>query len=145
MKQILVVDDEATVREVLIEFLKLQGYSATGAGDGREALALVRKLQPQVILLDIALPGMNGIEILKRVRESSPGSAVIMISGHADEDLAQKALDLGAYDFIQKPLDFEYLVRTLMAKIVTLDPASGQATAEETCDASHPDAGHRHR
>ena len=86
MTHILVVDDEVAIREVLIEFLSNHGYAAQGAENGREALQMAKTLEPQVILLDIAMPGMNGIETLKRLRQEAPHSAVIMISGHADND-----------------------------------------------------------
>ncbi len=132
MTQILVVDDEIAVREVLIEFLSEHGYAAAGAGNGLEALQMIRTIRPQVVLLDIAMPGMNGIETLRKLRQEIPTAAVIMISGHADHDLALQALDLGAYDFIQKPLDFRYLERTLLAKIVTLEPEAGDGAREGT-------------
>ena len=131
MTQILVVDDELAIREVLIEFLSEHGYEAEGAEDGQEALEMAKALKPQVILLDIAMPGMNGIETLKRLRQAGSKAEVIMISGHADHDQALMALDLGAYDFIQKPLDFRYLERTLLAKIVTLEPDAGGRTSKE--------------
>src|SRR6185295_2514442 len=66
MIQILVVDDEAAIREVLIEFLSGHGYAVQGAADGREGIRMAKSLKPQVVLLDIAMPGMNGIETLKR-------------------------------------------------------------------------------
>jgi DNA-binding response OmpR family regulator len=123
MRRILVVDDEAPIREVLIEFLTDHGYEAHGAANGRQALSLIATFKPQVVLLDISMPGMSGLEVLVSLRGQAPAPAVIMISGHADQDMALKALDLGAFDFIQKPLDFRYLERTLLAKIVTLEPA----------------------
>ncbi len=129
MTQILVVDDEAAIREVLIEFLADHGFTAQGAEDGPTALALAKQLRPQVVLLDVAMPGMNGLETLQKLQEQSTGVAVIMISGHADHQMALRALDLGAYDFIQKPLDFRYLERTLITKIVTLDPDQGQESS----------------
>ena len=145
MSQILVVDDEAAVRDMLIDFLTDHGYTAQGAENGEMALALVGRLKPQVILLDIAMPGLNGLETLKRLRVQAPKSAVIMISGHADQDMALEALDHGAYDFIQKPLDFKYLERTLLAKIVTLDPAGGADTGEEERHEPSGQAGRRSR
>ena len=145
MNQILVADDEAAIREVLIEFLSDHGYAATGAENGREALQRVKTIRPQIILLDIAMPGMNGIETLKRLRQEFPSAAVIMISGHADNDMALQALDLGAYDFIQKPLDFRYLERTLLAKIVTLEPEAGEPAAREADGEGGRNAGHRTR
>ena len=145
MNQILVVDDEVAIREVLIEFLSDHGYAATGAENGREALQKVKTIRPQIILLDIAMPGMNGIETLKKLRQEFPSAAVIMISGHADNDMALQALDLGAYDFIQKPLDFRYLERTLLAKIVTLEPEAGEPAAREADGEGGRNAGPRDR
>src|SRR5437867_1889370 len=145
MTQILVVDDEVAIREVLIEFLSDHGYAVQGAEDGREALQMAGIVRPQVVLLDIAMPGMNGIETLKRLRQEAPQAAVIMISGHADHDQAMQALDLGAYDFIQKPLDFRYLERTLLAKIVTLEPDREDHTAKETDGERGPRTGQRAR
>ena len=98
-----------------------------------------------MILLDVAMPGMNGIETLKKLREQAPGSAVIMISGHADHEMALQALELGAYDFIQKPLDFKYLERTLITKIVTLDPAGTHESRKEARDGSTGHARRRSR
>jgi two-component system nitrogen regulation response regulator NtrX len=123
MRRILVVDDEAPIREVLIDFLTDHGFEAHGAMNGKQALSLVASLRPQVILLDVSMPGLSGIEVLEKLRGRTPAPAVIMISGHADQDIALKALELGAFDFIQKPLDLRYLERTLLAKIVTLEPA----------------------
>src|SRR5262249_12571463 len=133
------------IREVLIEFLANHGYAAQGAENGREALQMAKTLGPQVILLDIAMPGMNGIETLKRLRQEAPEAAVIMISGHADNDQALQALDLGAYDFIQKPLDFRYLERTLLAKIVTLEPGQPDHPSQEADSGGGRRAGQRGR
>ena len=145
MTQILVVDDELAIREVLIEFLSEHGYEAEGAEDGPEGLEMAKRLKPQVILLDIAMPGMNGIETLKRLRQASIEAEVIMISGHADHDQALMALDLGAFDFIQKPLDFRYLERTLLAKIVTLEPHGEVRTSKEADGERRRNTGQRNR
>jgi two-component system, NtrC family, nitrogen regulation response regulator NtrX len=121
MDTILVVDDEQPIRDLLITFLGNAGYRAVGAEDGATAISEARKLKPRVILLDIAMPGMNGIETLKKLREREPNSTVIMMSGHADHQTALKALDLGAFDFIEKPFDFQYLQKVLIMKL----PLSG--------------------
>ena len=131
MSIVLVVDDEPTIRDVLIEFLAAHGYDARGAADGREGLALAKSLRPQMILLDIAMPGMDGIETLRHLRREVPEAAVVMISGHADQTQALQSLELGAFDFIQKPLDFRYLERTLLAKIVTLEPGKAEPAQRE--------------
>ena len=145
MTQILVVDDEIAIREILTEFLTNHGYSTEGAENGAQGIAKARSMRPQVILLDILMPGINGIETLKRLRKESPNSAVIMISGHADTDLALQAIELGAYDLIQKPLDLKYLERTLLAKIVTLDPSGGPEPGQEVEGARGSDPGRRPR
>ena len=121
MRTVLVVDDEAQIRKMLIKFLNRNGYTAHEAEGGAQGLSLVRTLKPQVILLDISMPGMDGIETLKRLRQEQPESTIIMISGHADRETALQALDLGAHDFIEKPLDFDYLKRTLLVKMLTAD------------------------
>ena len=115
--QILVVDDETSVRELLLTFLKDRGFSVAGAKDGHEALELAQKLKPQMIFLDIAMPGLNGIETLRRLRKETPESNVIMISGHADHDMALTALDLGAFDFIKKPFELAYLQNVVLLKM----------------------------
>jgi DNA-binding response OmpR family regulator len=117
---ILVVDDEADVREFLAEFLTMQGYSVSLAADGPEALECVEKDPPRVILLDIRMPGMDGIEVLKRVKASHPDVGVIMVTAVFDEEVGKKALKLGADDYITKPLDMSYLETSLMVKLSTL-------------------------
>ncbi len=117
MDTILVVDDEQPIRELLISFLEKAGHLAVGAEDGPSAIAEARKLKPRAILLDIAMPGMNGIEALKKLLAQQPNVTVIMMSGHADHQTALKALDLGAFDFIEKPFDFDYLQKVLIVKM----------------------------
>ena len=117
MKNVLVVDDDAAVRQVLVDFVEANGYRAKGVEDGRKALRVVKTLKPQIILLDILIPGMSGIETLRRLRHEAPETAVIMISAQTDHDVAVQALDLGAYDYIVKPLDYEYLKWVLLTKM----------------------------
>ena len=116
-KTILVVDDDATIRRVLTEFLEHLGYSAVAVEDGEQALAVAKSLRPHAILLDILLPGMSGIEALRRLQQVTPTSTVIMISGQTDHGIAKQALTIGAYDYVVKPLDFKYLKWILEAKI----------------------------
>lgn len=117
MTHILIVDDDPEVRRMLAAFLTDNGYTVEEAGDGVEGLAKARSLKPRMILLDIAMPKMNGIETLKRLRRELPESEVVMISGNADEQEALQALDLGAKDFIRKPFHFDYLKRNLLVRL----------------------------
>jgi two-component system nitrogen regulation response regulator NtrX len=106
-KQILVVDDEERIRQSLNGVLKDEGYDVEEAKDGVQALKRVESDPPDVVLLDIWMPGMDGIETLERIKTQTPNLPVIMISGHANIELAVKATKLGAYDFIEKPLSLE--------------------------------------
>jgi DNA-binding response OmpR family regulator len=115
--QILVVDDEEAIRELLISFLQEHGYETAGAEDGEQGLEMARRLKPRVILLDVAMPRMDGIEALRALRQEVPQATVIMLSGHADHDTALRALELGAHDFIEKPFDLAYLEKVLIVKL----------------------------
>ncbi len=106
-KQILVVDDEERIRQSLNGILKDEGYEVQEAKDGAQALKQVESDSPDLVLLDIWMPGMDGIEVLERVKGQIPNLPVIMISGHGNIELAVKAVKLGAYDFIEKPLSLE--------------------------------------
>ncbi|MFW6250206.1 MAG: sigma-54-dependent transcriptional regulator [Alkalispirochaetaceae bacterium] len=107
MKRILVVDDEAGIREVLDEILRDEGYEVLVAGDGLEALKIVEEHPIDLVLLDVWLPGKGGIDVLKEIVENYTGIQTVMISGHGSIDLAVKALKLGAFDFIEKPLSLD--------------------------------------
>lgn len=109
---VLVVDDESSIRETLEAVLNDEGYSVIGAADGPSALSLMESGSPKLALLDIWMPGMDGLELLSKIRANHPDTRVIMISGHATIATAIMATKLGAVDFIEKPLD---LTRTLDA------------------------------
>jgi two-component system nitrogen regulation response regulator NtrX len=113
MNHILVVDDEAEIRASLEEILREEGYGVASAADADEAMALLRDAPYDVVLLDIWLPGRDGLELLADLRESPPETRpeVVMISGHGTIEAAVKATKLGAYDFLEKPLSLE---RTLI-------------------------------
>ncbi len=107
VKQILVVDDEERIRQSLNGILKDEGYEVQEAKDGTQALKQVESDPPDLVLLDIWMPGMDGMQILERIKAQIPNLPVIMISGHGNIELAVKAVKLGAYDFIEKPLSLE--------------------------------------
>ena len=113
MNHILVVDDEAEIRSSLEEILREKGYSVAGASDAVEAMVLLRDTPYDVVLLDIWLPGRDGLDLLAEVRDLAPAMRpeVVIISGHGTIEAAVKATKLGAYDFLEKPLSLE---RTLI-------------------------------
>jgi len=108
-KKILIVDDEKDICEVLDITLSDEGYQVFTASSGEEALRLYGEVNPPIILTDIRMPGMDGIDLLKRVKGANPETEVIMITGHGDMDLAIKSLKLEATDFITKPINYDIL------------------------------------
>ncbi len=113
MPRVLIVDDEPEIVTLLQEFLTLKGYTVYSAGDGREALRVVKAERPHVVLLDIRMPKMNGLETLRQIREIDREIAVVMVTGINEEATGQAALKLGACDYLRKPLDLRYLERCL--------------------------------
>ena len=110
MSLILVIDDEPGIRTVLNDILTDEGYQVISAGDGIEGLALLKEQPADLVILDVWLPQMGGIDVLKHIKEDFPGIEVIMISGHANVDMAVKAVKLGAFDFVEKPLSLDRIL-----------------------------------
>lgn len=111
--RILIVDDEKSIRSALREVLEFQDYTVDEAADGMECVVKVKQRKYDVIILDIKMPKMDGIEALDRVQIISPETAVIMISGHGSIDTAVEAVKKGAFDFISKPPDLNRLLITV--------------------------------
>ncbi len=120
MQRILVVDDEIAIGNLLRKFLGSKGFEVHLAIDGEAAIAAVKELRPHIVFLDIMMPGMGGLEALKEIKRIDPGVGVIMVTGVSDEELAKRAIELGAFDYITKPVDFDHLETVLMVKL--LDP-----------------------
>jgi len=108
--RILLVDDEASILKTLSDVLEDEGFAMETAASGEEALRLFPTVAPDVTLLDVWLPGMDGIEVLKKIREESPDALVIMMSGHGTIETAVRATKYGAYDFSEKPLSVDKLI-----------------------------------
>lgn len=107
--KILVVDDDPEVRMTTRDFLASKGYTVTVAAGGREALGLVEAVDPDVVLLDVAMPDMDGMETLRRLVAAWPTLPVIMITANADIEITSKVLQMGAADYVPKPFDLDYL------------------------------------
>jgi two-component system nitrogen regulation response regulator NtrX len=106
---ILIVDDEESVRKSLADVMRDEGYEVVTAASGREGIDVLAEAQPSIVLLDIAMPDMDGIETLRRFRELRPDLPVIMVTGHGTIETAVKTTKMGAYDFIQKPPELQHL------------------------------------
>lgn len=112
-KTVLIVDDEERVVRSIAGVLEDEGFEVASAKSGQEALDIFQSIHPDVILLDIWMPGMDGIDVLKRLKTMVPDCQVIMISGHATISTAMAAVKLGAFDFIEKPISLDVLLRTV--------------------------------
>ena len=115
---VMIVDDEEGIRETLSGILEDEGYESITASSGEEAVKKAKETTPDVVLLDIWLPGMDGIATLKELKENHPAVPVIMISGHANIEIAVKATKMGAYDLLEKPLS---IGKVLLAVVRALE------------------------
>ncbi len=118
--KILIVDDEETIRRTISRILKSDDYEVATAENGVAALEWVAANSPDLVLLDINMPKMDGIEFLKKARKIKADLAVIMLTASMDEQEALKTMELGASDYITKPVDVQYLLTSVQAKLATL-------------------------
>jgi len=129
--RILVVDDEAPVREVLTEYFTTEGYAVEGAGSGAEALTVVRGGRADLVLLDVRMPGLDGVQVLRKIREINGDVPVIMVTANEDVNLAKETLKLGAFDYVAKPFDFDYLDRAVAAGLARVGEKAPTVSATE--------------
>jgi UDP-3-O-acyl N-acetylglucosamine deacetylase len=126
---VLVVDDEASIRRSLSEILGDEGIDVIEAEDGESAIAAVQEKNPPVVLLDIWMPGLDGLETLQRIKEIAPSTQVIMISGHATISTAIAATRQGALDFLEKPLDLATVLDRVQKALQISTPAENKTSA----------------
>ena len=131
-KKVLIVDDEERVVQSIAGVLGDEGFQVATARSGEEALILFQSEEPDVTLLDIWMPGMDGIEVLKRLKTISPDCLVVMISGHATISTAMAAVKFGAFDFIEKPLSLDLLLHTIHRALDQKQAYSGTPKMEGT-------------
>ncbi|CAN5609399.1 N/A [soil metagenome] len=117
MAAILIIDDEPNIRRLLASLLEAEGHVTRTAATGEDGLAAVRAEEPDVVLLDLALPGANGLEVLAALRTTHPDLPVIMMSGRATLTDAVRATKIGAFHFIEKPLSAESVMLTIASAI----------------------------
>jgi DNA-binding response OmpR family regulator len=120
MARILVVDDEPSAIELLTEFLTAKNHRVIAAVNGEEALRKVKEERPHLIFLDVLMPKMNGLDVLKKIREIDKEVGVIMVTAIHEEEIGRQALKLGAFDFITKPIDLAYLETSLWHKLALM-------------------------
>lgn len=107
---ILLVDDEADFVETMTKRFRIRKLPVTSAGSGLEALKLIDEQDFDVVILDVRMPGMDGMEVLRQIRAKRPLTEVIMLTGHASLDAGMQGMSLGAYDYVLKPADFDELL-----------------------------------
>jgi len=107
--KILVVDDEPNILEVVQSFLESEGYDVLTADSGASAITTLGEADVNIILLDVRMPDIDGLQCLRQIKDRSPEIEVVMMSGFATMQMARKALEIGAFDYICKPLSFVHL------------------------------------
>jgi len=115
--KILIVDDEQNVCEFLGEFLQDKGYLVIKARSGSKALRYLEKNNPDLVLLDILMPGMSGLEVLKRIRKLYPDLPVIILTGVKDKQVVDDIINIGPVDFIPKPIDLDVLEKCISSNL----------------------------
>ena len=119
MAKLLIVDDETDVREFAASFFRKRKVEVSTASSGEEAIGVLEKYKPQMVLLDIKMDGMDGIETLRRMREKDKDVKVIMVTGRKpdDEESFNKCREYGAIDYIHKPLDLHELEKVVLSAL----------------------------
>lgn len=125
MVKLLIIDDDVETADYLKEFFELRKCTVLTSSTGEQGLKLAKDQDPNVVLLDIKMDGMDGLEVLKRIKAFNKDIKVIMITVASDQMTRQKANELGADDFIKKPLNIHYLEGTVSDKISNLSKKEG--------------------
>src|SRR5688572_2510824 len=123
---ILIADDEANMRKVLAAMLRREGYEVHTVSDGQEALDIMRSTPVDVLLTDLRMPKVDGMELLKRVLEEFEGIPVVMLTAHGSVDTAVSAMKLGAFDYLSKPFDKDELRLVIKKASATADLNIGE-------------------
>jgi DNA-binding NtrC family response regulator len=110
---VLFVDDEEDYLTTLLKRMRKRHVNAAGVRSGKEALAHLAKHPTDVVVLDVRMPGMDGIETLREIKKTSPLTEVIMLTGHASLEVAREGMELGAFDYLMKPVDIDELLYKL--------------------------------
>jgi two-component system, OmpR family, response regulator CpxR len=112
--KVLLVDDEQEFVQTLSERLMMRDMDTTVAYDGESALRMIKEDEPEAMVLDLRMPGIDGIEVLRQVKSTNPDIEIIILTGHGDEKDKDICLKMGAFAFLQKPVDIQLLTQTLI-------------------------------
>ncbi|HOW58696.1 MAG TPA: response regulator [Candidatus Omnitrophota bacterium] len=125
-KKILIIDDEPEICSMVTEFLIDAGYAAFYALNGPEGLSMIEKNLPDLLLLDIGMPGMDGLELMREVHEKYPSLSVIVLTGHKDTDTVKRMLEYGVCEYLTKPINLETLLDQFVRDIIGPPQASSK-------------------
>ena len=120
VRKLVVVDDETEICDFLKSFFEERFFDVSTANNGEEAVSMVGQVKPQVVLLDVHMPGMDGMQVLKLLKEKFPQTKVIMVTALETREKIEEAMRLGADNYITKPLSLEYLEKDVREKIEQL-------------------------
>jgi DNA-binding NtrC family response regulator len=115
--KVCIVDDEVEFVTTLAERLELRGFEAQIATDGESALQLIEADPPQIVILDVMMPGMGGLQVLKIMKDLNPQLPVILLTGHSDTKEGREGMRLGAFDYLMKPLNIEQLIKKMQEAV----------------------------
>src|SRR5262249_53393326 len=135
MPRILIVDDELSMRQFLTHLFQRDGHAIRVAENGRKAMAMLREQPADVIISDVKMPDMGGIELLRAARELQPDIEVIMMTAFANEETAHEAFLLGAFDFVHKPFDNELLKEKVARALAKIEQAKKTEALQIEVDA----------
>ena len=127
MSKVLIIDDEKQILDSLSAILKDDGFEVFTAKDGREGLNLFDTVKPEIVLLDVWMPELDGLQILKMIKEKEKDAIVIVISGHGTISTAVEAVKVGAYDFLEKPLSIDKVLEVISRGLAGEDKKTGVA------------------
>jgi two-component system nitrogen regulation response regulator NtrX len=136
-RRVLVIDDEPGIRQALGQLLEYEGFEVKTASGGAEGITLYDSFRPQLVFLDVKMAGLDGLEVLKRLRQADPTATVVMISGHATIQTAVEATQLGAYDILEKPLDTDRVLVLLRNAFENRQLSEENARLRETIESRY--------
>lgn len=128
--RVLIVDDEEELVSALVERLNLRGFKARGVTTGDDALELLDEMECDVVLLDVKMPGLGGLEVIRRIKEKNPSLGVVLLTGHGSVESVQEGMARGAFDYLMKPVKFDDLVHVLAAAAAGKQTKAGRNEEE---------------
>ena len=115
LMRVLIIDDEDQFVDAVVERLRLRGFEANGVTSGQDAMELLHQRSYDVVLLDVKMPGLGGLEVIRKVKEKWPDLQVVMLTGHGSSQDAEKGMELGAFEYVMKPVNIDNLTDILRA------------------------------